>query len=135
MSQSTLWPAPLFRGTRQVGFARLVAVEIRKLVDTRSSLAIFAVLAFIALALVVGLAVIGTRQGTPVTFTDQSTGASSWEFAGNGSTYAPVTPDNNNQFTHTFTTQGTFTPKLKVKRGVEENIYTLDKPILVGAAV
>lgn len=69
MSQSTLWPAPLFRGTRQVGFARLVAVEIRKLVDTRSSLAIFAVLAFVALALVVGLAVIGTRQSTPVTFT------------------------------------------------------------------
>lgn len=69
MSQSTLQSAPLHQSTRQAGFARLVAVEIRKLVDTRSSLAIFAVLAFIALVLVVGLAVIGTRQGIPVTFT------------------------------------------------------------------
>lgn len=69
MSQSTLQSAPLHQSARQAGFARLVAVEIRKLVDTRSSLAIFAVLAFIALVLVVGLAVIGTRQGIPVTFT------------------------------------------------------------------
>lgn len=69
MSQSTLQPAPLHLNTRQVGFTRLVAVEIRKLVDTRSSLAIFAILAFVALALVVGLAVISTNQGTPVTFT------------------------------------------------------------------
>ena len=68
MSQSTLQPVPLHQNTRQVGFTRLVSVEIRKLVDTRSSLAIFAILAFIAVALVVGLAVIGTRQGTPVTF-------------------------------------------------------------------
>ena len=69
MSQSTLQPAPLHRSTRQVGFTRLVTVEIRKLVDTRSSLAIFSILAFIALTLVVGLAVISTNQGTPVTFT------------------------------------------------------------------
>ena len=69
MSQSTLQPAPLHRSTRQVGFTRLVSVEIRKLVDTRSSLAIFSILAFIALTLVVGLAVISTNQGTPVTFT------------------------------------------------------------------
>lgn len=69
MSQSTLQPAPLHdRAIRQTGFPRLVAVEVRKLVDTRSSLAICAVLAFIAVALVVGLAVIGTRQGIPVTF-------------------------------------------------------------------
>lgn len=68
MSQSTLQPAPLHQNTRQVGFTRLVAVEIRKLADTRSSLAIFAVLAFIALALVVGFAVISTNQGTRVTF-------------------------------------------------------------------
>ena len=69
MSQTTLQADPLHkRNIRQVGFTRLVAVEVRKLVDTRSSLAIFAVLAFIAAALVVGLAVIGTRQGIPVTF-------------------------------------------------------------------
>ena len=70
MSQSTLRSAPVRDGeSRQVGFMRLVAVEIRKLVDTRSSLAIFAVLAVIAVALVVGLAVFSTGQGTPVTFT------------------------------------------------------------------
>lgn len=69
MSQSILQSVPVQVGkSRQIGFARLVAFEIRKLVDTRSSLAIFAVLAVIAVALVVGLAVVGTGQGTPVTF-------------------------------------------------------------------
>ena len=69
MSQHTLQQTPVRNGRdRQVGFARLVAFEVRKLVDTRSSLAIFAVLAVIAVALVVGLAVVGSGQGTPVTF-------------------------------------------------------------------
>ena len=69
MSQHTLQQTPVHSGRdRQIGFARLVAFEVRKLVDTRSSLAIFAVLAVIAVALVVGLAVVGTGQGTPVTF-------------------------------------------------------------------
>lgn len=69
MSQHTLQQTPVRNGSdRQVGFARLVAFEVRKLVDTRSSLAIFAVLAVIAVALVVGLAVVGSGQGTPVTF-------------------------------------------------------------------
>lgn len=69
MSQHTLQQTPVRNGRdRKVGFARLVAFEVRKLVDTRSSLAIFAVLAVIAVALVVGLAVVGSGQGTPVTF-------------------------------------------------------------------
>jgi hypothetical protein len=69
MSQHTLQQTPVRGGRdRQVSFARLVAFEIRKLVDTRSSLAILAVLAVIAVALVVGLAVVGAGQGTPVTF-------------------------------------------------------------------
>lgn len=69
MSNSILQSASLHnRRDRHPGFARLVAVELRKLVDTRSSRAIFAVLAVIAVALVVGLAVVGSRQGQPVTF-------------------------------------------------------------------
>lgn len=69
MSQHTLQQTTVRNGRdRQIGFARLVAFEVRKLVDTRSSLAIFAVLAVIAVALVVGLAVVGSGQGTPVTF-------------------------------------------------------------------
>jgi hypothetical protein len=69
MSQHTLQQTPVRNGRdRQVGFASLVAFEVRKLVDTRSSLAIFAVLAVIAVALVAGLAVVGSGQGTPVTF-------------------------------------------------------------------
>ncbi|UVJ39109.1 hypothetical protein [Arthrobacter sp. CJ23] len=69
MSQHTLQPATVPGGQgRRIGFSRLVAVEIRKLVDTRSSLAIFAVLAVIAVALVVGFAVVSTGQGTSITF-------------------------------------------------------------------
>lgn len=69
MSQHTLQQTHVRNSRdRQVGFARLVAFEVRKLVDTRSSLAIFAVLAVVAVALVVGLAVVGSGQGTPVTF-------------------------------------------------------------------
>jgi hypothetical protein len=73
MSQPTLQPTPVKDGRdRQIRFVRLVAFEIRKLVDTRSSLAIFAVLAVIAVALVAGLAVVSSAQGTPVTFASLS---------------------------------------------------------------
>jgi hypothetical protein len=53
---------------RQVSFALLTWVEIRKLLDTRSSFAILAVLAAVAAALVAGLALFSHSQGTPMTF-------------------------------------------------------------------
>jgi len=66
----------------------------------------------------------------PVAFIDQSSGASSWEYDWNGDgTYeemgkneagqnAPVT-------SHTFTTPGTYRPKLRIKSGNSEAIYQL----------
>src|SRR4029453_18270545 len=69
MSQSIRQSALVETGSGgQIGFSRLVAVEIRKLADTRSSLAIFAVLAVIAAALVVGFAIVNTGQRAPITF-------------------------------------------------------------------
>lgn len=56
------------RAARQLSFVRLTAVEIRKLVDTRSSRAIFAVLAGLAAALIIGFAVVNGAQGMQITF-------------------------------------------------------------------
>ncbi|OFI38770.1 hypothetical protein BIU82_17650 [Arthrobacter sp. SW1] len=68
MSQTAVTSPVLARMETRPGFVRLVAVEVRKLVDTRSSLAIFAVLAVLATALVVGIAAMGAAQGTVTTF-------------------------------------------------------------------
>lgn len=68
MSQTGVTPPVLGRTETRLGFVRLVSVEVRKLVDTRSSLAIFGVLAVLATALVVGIAAVGAAQGTVTTF-------------------------------------------------------------------
>ncbi|MEE2568786.1 hypothetical protein V1638_05175 [Pseudarthrobacter sp. J64] len=69
MSHSLQQSAPAAAGSgTQINFVRLTAVEVRKLADTRSSLAIFAVLAAIAAALIVGFAIFSGAQGTPVSF-------------------------------------------------------------------
>ena len=54
--------------SRRISFALLTWVEIRKVLDTRSSLAILAVLTAVAAALVVGFALFSQRNGVPVTF-------------------------------------------------------------------
>ncbi|MFL6290384.1 MAG: PKD domain-containing protein, partial [Thermoanaerobaculia bacterium] len=67
--------------------------------------------------------------GQEITFNDQSTGASFWDYDwdGNGSY-----EDANNtapRTTHVYTTAGIYTPKLQVRRGAEQDIYTLPTPL------
>lgn len=70
-----------------------------------------------------GFGCIGTTNQA-VAFVDQSTGAQFWDYDWNGDgTYeeadktSPVT-------THTYTAAGSYAPKLRVKRGNEEDVFT-----------
>jgi len=73
--------------------------------------------------------------GVAITFTDHSMGAQLWDYDwdGDGSFEdsghaAPVT-------SHTYLVQGTFTPKLKVRRGAsEQNVFTHASALIIGSS-
>jgi PKD repeat protein len=93
-----------------------------------------------------GTDVCSVDGGIDVSFLDVSTGAEVWRFDWNGdgdyldlgegeldeSDFTPVGPDART-IKHAFMQTGEFFPKLLVKRGAsEENLYTLDKKLIVG---
>lgn len=72
--------------------------------------------------------------GIPVPFVDASTGAEFWDYSWDGD---DVYEDANNttpRLSHTYSTAGTFTPKLKVRRGTEFEIKVHDFAIQVSPA-
>ncbi len=74
------------------------------------------------------------NAGSPVSFTDQSTGAELWDYDWDG---VNGYEDSNNtapRASHTFATQGSFTPVLRVRRGAsEEATFTLPFTLVVSA--
>lgn len=73
--------------------------------------------------------------GQPLGFVDLSTGAEFWDYDWNGDGIYEDAGNTAPQATHTYATQGTFTPKLKVRRGAsEQDVYTLPTQISVAAA-
>ncbi|HEV7506653.1 MAG TPA: PKD domain-containing protein [Thermoanaerobaculia bacterium] len=73
--------------------------------------------------------------GQAVSFSDQSTGAELWDYDWNGDGSFEDAGNTTPRTTHTFTAQGTFTPKLRVRRGAsEQNVFALSSVIAVGPA-
>lgn len=74
--------------------------------------------------------------GQAITFADTSAGASRWDYDWNGDGDFTDTVDQADRTapvtTHTYTTAGTFSPKLRVRRGSEEAVYT-HRQIIVGS--
>ncbi len=71
-----------------------------------------------------GVGCAGT-QGVAITFTDFSTGAQFWDYDWDGNGSFEESGRTTPQTTHTYGAVGTFTPRLKVRRGgSEENIFT-----------
>ncbi len=61
----------------------------------------------------------------PIAFTDRSMGAQFWDYDWDGNGIYEESGRTTPQTTHTYTTSGTFIPKLRVRRGTsEENVFT-----------
>jgi PKD repeat protein len=66
--------------------------------------------------------------GTAIAFADSSTGAQTYDYDWNGNGFTGGPDDQLNQSapvtTHTYNTAGDYTPKLRVRRGAEEAVFT-----------
>lgn len=73
--------------------------------------------------------------GTPIAFTDDSDGAQfydyDWDANGSYEEANRTTP----QTTHTYTAEGSFFPKLRVRRGTEEKVFTHALPIIISGTI
>ncbi len=74
------------------------------------------------------------NSGQSVSFTDHSTGAQFWDYDWDGDGSFEDANHTAAQASHTFTTQGTFSPMLRVRRGSEQNVSAVPAgTIVVGA--
>jgi PKD repeat protein len=83
--------------------------------------------------------------GQPITFEDASTGATTWEFDWNGNGFnggaddQTVTEsgftvvDGKRRISHTYTTSGSYSPKLRVKRPGEQSPFYTHSTLVVGS--
>ncbi len=78
-----------------------------------------------------------------ITFEDSSTGAEVWDIDWNGDGFSVGTDNQlgltasaftNKRITHTYTSPGTYTPKLRVKRGLEVSDTYSHTPIIVSSS-
>lgn len=69
---------------------------------------------------------------TPLTFLDASTGAELWDYDWDGNDTYEDAGNTAPRTSHTYTTQGAFTPKLRVRRGASEQDVAVGGQITVG---
>jgi PKD repeat protein len=71
-------------------------------------------------------------QGRPIAFLDQSEGAAFWDYDWDGNGTWEDAGNTTARTSHAYAGTGTFTPKLRVRRGAEESVYTLPFSLVVG---
>ncbi|HYG61688.1 MAG TPA: PKD domain-containing protein [Thermoanaerobaculia bacterium] len=71
----------------------------------------------------------------PVKFNDSSTGAELWDYDWDGNGTFEDAGNTKARDTHSYPSQGSYTPKLRVRRGTESDVFTLPETLVVGPPV